>query len=459
MSSSSKPDWVRAKAPLGPTYARLKELTKQYSLHTVCEEAHCPNVGECWGSGTATFMIMGELCTRACRFCNVKNGKPNGILDREEPANVARAVKDLGLKYVVLTSVDRDDLSDGGASHFAQTITAIRSSAPDAHIEALIPDFQGSAKEIKTVVHARPDVIGHNLETTEALTPKVRDPRAKYHRSLKVLEHVKRLDLRIFTKSSLMLGLGEQEDDVLQTMRDLRSVDTDFLTLGQYLRPSPRNLPVVEYVAPKRFDYYRAKAEQMGFRYVASGPLVRSSYRAGELFLSNIIGRTRRQTSRNEEKSLMDLNFSWVIEDEVAGSRGPRSKSDLISLKKQGIGALVRLVEADEAYITADDVRETGLEDYNEPVPDFHAPTDAQIDKIIEYIDTHVQAGVPVDVSCYAGIGRSGVVLACYLVHRGYSAKDALELVRRRRGRGPEVSVQIEAVEAYWRRINSVPNH
>jgi len=297
MGSSSKPEWVRAKAPLGPTYARLKELMKQYSLHTVCEEAHCPNVGECWGSGTATFMIMGEVCTRACRFCNVKSGKPNGILDPQEPTNVARAVKDLGLKYVVITSVDRDDLPDGGASHFAQTITAVRTLAPDVRIEALIPDFGGSLTEIQRVVQAGPNVIGHNLETTESLTPKVRDPRASYRLSLAVLERVKGLDQGIFTKSSLMLGLGEREEDVLQTLRDLRTVDTDFLTLGQYLRPSPRNLPVVEYVTPERFDYYRNLAEQLGFRYVASGPLVRSSYRAGEYFIHKMIEWTPRETS------------------------------------------------------------------------------------------------------------------------------------------------------------------
>jgi lipoic acid synthetase len=289
MSSSSKPDWVRAKAPLGPTYARLKELMKQYSLHTVCEEAHCPNVGECWGGGTATFMIMGQLCTRACRFCNVKSGKPNGILDAEEPANVARAVKDIALKYVVLTSVDRDDLPDGGSRHFAQTIAAIRALAPDAGIEALIPDFGGGLAELQTVVEARPDVIGHNLETTGPLTSKVRDPRASYHQSLKVLEHVKQLNRGVFTKSSLMLGLGEREEDVLQTFRDLRAVGTDFLTLGQYLRPSPRNLPVVEYVTPERFSHYQKVAEELGFLYVASGPLVRSSYRAGEYFVHKMI--------------------------------------------------------------------------------------------------------------------------------------------------------------------------
>lgn len=297
MGSSSKPDWVRAKAPSGPAYARLKELTKQYSLHTVCEEAHCPNVGECWGSGTATFMIMGEICTRACRFCNVKSGKPNGILDPEEPANVANAVKDLGLKYVVITSVDRDDLPDGGASHFAQTITAIRSLAPDVGIEALIPDLGGNLAEIQRIVQARPNVIGHNLETIEPLTPKVRDPRASYRQSLAVLEHVKELGPRIFTKSSLMLGLGEREGDVIQTLRDLRAVGTDFLTLGQYLRPSPRNLPVVEYVPPDRFSYYRKVAEQLGFRYVASGPLVRSSYRAGEYFLRKMIERNPQEAS------------------------------------------------------------------------------------------------------------------------------------------------------------------
>ena len=289
MSSSSKPAWVRAKAPLGPTHARLKELMKQYSLHTVCEEAHCPNVGECWRGGTATFMIMGELCTRACRFCNVKSGKPNGVPDSKEPANVARAVKDLELKYVVLTSVDRDDLPDGGASHFAQTISTIKALTPDVCIETLIPDFGGAFAALQTVVQAGPHVIGHNLETTESLTARVRDPRAGYHQSLKVLEDVKQLNRRVFTKSSLMLGLGEQEEELLQALRDLRAVGTDFLTLGQYLRPSPRNLPVVEYVTPETFSHYQKAAEEMGFLYVASGPLVRSSYRAGEYFAHRMI--------------------------------------------------------------------------------------------------------------------------------------------------------------------------
>jgi lipoyl synthase len=262
---------------------------EQYSLHTVCEEAHCPNVGDCWGSGTASFMIMGEHCTRTCRFCNVKSGKPDGILDPDEPANVARALKDLGLKYVVLTSVDRDDLPDGGASHFAKTITAIRKLTPDVRIEALIPDFEGDAAQIQTIVQADPDVIGHNLETTKSLTSEVRDPRASYHQSLAVLDHVKKMNRQIFTKSSLMLGLGEQEDDVLQTFRDLRAVGTDFLTLGQYLRPSPRNLPIREFIKPEQFNHYQREAEELGFLYVASGPLVRSSYRAGEYFVHKMM--------------------------------------------------------------------------------------------------------------------------------------------------------------------------
>jgi lipoic acid synthetase len=297
MTSQCKPDWVRARAPSGEAYEQLRELLRQYSVHTVCQEAHCPNVGECWSSGTATFMIMGDVCTRACRFCNVKSGKPKGGLDPEEPTHVAAAVKELGLKYVVLTSVDRDDLADGGSEHFARTITAIRSFAPNTLVEALIPDFGGSLPEIHRVVEACPDVIGHNLETTKRLTPKVRDPRADYHRSLNVLEEVKKLNPGIFTKSSLMLGLGEEQEDVIQALRDLRSVGTDFLTLGQYLRPSPRNLPVLKYVTPDEFSYYRKLAQEIGFRYVASGPLVRSSYRAGEYFLENVIARTRREAS------------------------------------------------------------------------------------------------------------------------------------------------------------------
>ena len=297
MISSSKPDWIRAKAPQGPTYARLHALMKQYSLHTVCEEAHCPNIGECWGGGTATFMIMGQICTRSCRFCNVKSGKPNHAPNPDEPVNVARAVRDLGLKYVVLTSVDRDDLMDGGASHFAATITELKRVVPDVFVEALIPDFNGNPTHIHTIVQASPDVIGHNLETTEPLTAKLRDPRAGYSQSLGVLHRVKQLDERVFTKSSLMLGLGEQEEDVLKALHDLRVVGTDFLTLGQYLRPSPRNPPVTEYLAPERFNHYREVAEQLRFLHVASGPMVRSSYRAREYFIQRLVKQTPQEVA------------------------------------------------------------------------------------------------------------------------------------------------------------------
>lgn len=295
MVSSPKPEWIRTKAPSGPLYVHVKELLRQNSLHTVCEEAHCPNLGECWDSGTATVMIMGNVCTRACRFCSVKSGKPNGVLDPHEPVNVARAVKDLGLKYVVITSVDRDDLPDGGASHFAHTITAIRNHAPGVCIEALIPDFGGQISALQKVAETTPEVIGHNLETTEPLTAKTRDSRAGYRQSLTVLENAKLLNPRILTKSSLMLGLGELEKDVIQTMRDLRRADTDFLTLGQYLRPSPRNLPIVEYVTPERFNHYRDIAEQLGFRYVVSGPLVRSSYRSEEYFVQRMMRQVRQE--------------------------------------------------------------------------------------------------------------------------------------------------------------------
>ncbi len=302
MISSSKPDWVRAKAPQGPTYARLLALMKQYSLHTVCEEAHCPNIGECWGGGTATFMIMGQICTRSCRFCNVKSGKPDDVPDPNEPLNVAHAVKGLGLKYVVLTSVDRDDLTDGGASHFAATITELKRVVPGVFVEALIPDFGGDSAHIRKIVQAGPDVIGHNLETTEPLTPELRDSRASYSQSLRILHRVKQLDEQVFTKSSLMLGLSEQEEDVLKALRDLRAVGTDFLTLGQYLRPSPRNPPVAEYLTPDRFNHYREVAEQLRFLYVASGPLVRSSYRAGEYFIQRLVKQTPQESHRREQE-------------------------------------------------------------------------------------------------------------------------------------------------------------
>lgn len=275
--------------PGGQSHANLKDLFGKLNLHTVCEEAHCPNVYECWAGGTATLMLMGGVCSRACRFCMVTPGKPNGVLDRLEPQNVAFALSEMGLKYVVLTSVDRDDLPDGGAAHFAETIRLVKGRVPDLLVEVLIPDFGGDLDALRTVVAARPDVIGHNIETTLSLTPAVRDPRANYWQSLSVLRNVKKLSPGTFTKSSIMVGLGETEEEVMGAMAHLRRAGVDFLTVGQYLRPSSRHLPVIEYVKPSQFERYRALGEELGFKYLASGPLVRSSYRAGEFFIRSAI--------------------------------------------------------------------------------------------------------------------------------------------------------------------------
>ena len=294
-----KPEWLTVQPSQGENYLKLKELFSGLNLHTVCEEAHCPNVSECWGGGTATLMLMGDMCSRACRFCMVTPGKPTAALDELEPDNVAFALSQMSLNYVVLTSVDRDDVPDGGASHFARTITKIRETSPGMMVEVLIPDFQNDLDSIRKVVEARPDVIAHNVETTMFLTEKVRDPRATYWQSLSVLRTVKKLDRRMFTKSSIMLGLGEQEEEVTLTMRHLRDAGVDFLTLGQYLRPSNRHLPVKEYVRPETFENYRRVGEELGFRYVASGPLVRSSYRAGEFFIRSIV---RASAAINEAK-------------------------------------------------------------------------------------------------------------------------------------------------------------
>jgi len=280
-----KPQWLTVNPPSGQNYQDLKQLFHSLNLHTVCEEAHCPNVNECWGGGTATLMLMGDVCSRACRFCMVTPGRPQGFLDRTEPENVAFALSQMGLTYVVLTSVDRDDLPDGGASHFARTIRLVKERNPGMLVEVLIPDFQGDLADLGQVVDARPDVIAHNIETTMSLTPGVRDPRANYWQSLSVLKNVKKLGGKVYTKSSIMVGLGEAEEEVTQAMVQLRQADVDFLTVGQYLRPTSRHLKVVEYVRPEQFERYRAIGERLGFRYVASGPLVRSSYRAGEFFI------------------------------------------------------------------------------------------------------------------------------------------------------------------------------
>jgi lipoic acid synthetase len=280
-----KPAWLRATLPTGARYQTLKATVQELRLHTVCQEALCPNIGECWTHGTLTVMILGDICTRACKFCAVHTGNPRGLVDPEEPKRVAEAIARMGVRYVVLTSVDRDDLPDGGASHFAATIRAIKERAPGVLVEALTPDFQGDLEAVETVLAANPEVYAQNLETVRRLTPKVRDPRAGYEQTLKVLAHAKRVRPDILTKSSLMLGLGETEEELLEAMRDLRAAGVDILTLGQYLRPTPAHLPVARYVPPEDFRRYEAWGYALGFREVFAGPLVRSSYRADRVFL------------------------------------------------------------------------------------------------------------------------------------------------------------------------------
>lgn len=294
MLAERKPEWLRVRPPSGGNYAHLKTLFRSLDLHTVCEEAHCPNVSECWGGGTATIMLLGDTCTRGCRFCAVTSGNPRGTLDLDEPRKVAIALAEMDLTYVVLTSVDRDDLPDGGAGHFAKTVREIKARRPDVVVEALIPDFQGDPEAVRTVVDAGVDVLDHNIETVERLQSKVRDRRANYAQSLGVLRGAKRHRADLYTKSSIMVGLGETRDEILETMRDLRDADVDIVTLGQYLRPSDWHLSVQEYVRPEFFDAMREEGEAMGFLYVAAGPLVRSSYRAGEFFMEKVV-RERRE--------------------------------------------------------------------------------------------------------------------------------------------------------------------
>ena len=282
-----KPAWLRVRAPSGENYTKVKQSLRSLELHTVCEEARCPNISECWGTGTATIMVMGDICTRGCRFCAVTSGKPGVLLDAGEPERVAKAIKEWGLKYVVITSVCRDDLEDGGAEHIAKTIKAIQFVCPKIIVESLIPDFRGNVDSVKKVVNSQPRVISHNIETVVRLVPKVRDPRASYEQSLWLLKKIKNINSMIYTKSSIMLGLGETEEEIIQTIRDLRSVGVNILTMGQYLQPTPKHLPVVEYITPQKFNWLREIGEQMGFVYVAAGPLVRSSYRAAEFFIEN----------------------------------------------------------------------------------------------------------------------------------------------------------------------------
>jgi len=277
-----KPDWIRVKAPGSPKWSETNKIVKEHGLVTVCQEASCPNIGECWEHKHATFMIMGDTCTRACSFCNVKTGLPNA-LDQDEPAKIADAVQKLGLNHVVITSVDRDDLADGGAEHFARVIRAIREASPKTTIEVLTPDFLRKEGALEVVVAARPDVFNHNLETVPSNYLTVR-PGARYFHSIRLLQRVKELDPTIFTKSGIMVGLGEERNEVLQLMDDLRSADVDFLTIGQYLQPTKKHHPVITFVTPDEFKAYETVAYTKGFLLVSATPLTRSSHHAGEDF-------------------------------------------------------------------------------------------------------------------------------------------------------------------------------
>ncbi|HZW60503.1 MAG TPA: lipoyl synthase [Woeseiaceae bacterium] len=289
-TSGGKPRWLRAPMPSGNRYAQVRRTVRDHRLSTVCEESMCPNIGECWNHGTATIMVMGSVCTRACRFCAVDTGNPRGWLDRDEPLNTAHAVRLMGLKYVVITSVDRDDLEDGGAAHYAACVRAIKEINPDTAVEALTPDFNGVQAHVERVVDAGLEVFAQNVETVRRLTHPVRDPRAGYERTLGVLAHAKRHRPEVLTKTSLMLGLGERDDEIMRTMDDLRAVGVDILTLGQYLRPTPNHLAVERYVTPDEFAAYRSEGLDKGFVEVVAGPLVRSSYRAEQVLQQNNVG-------------------------------------------------------------------------------------------------------------------------------------------------------------------------
>jgi len=271
-----KPNWLRVKLPIGENYKKVRALVDEHKLHTICESGSCPNMGECWGEGTATFMILGNICTRSCGFCAVQTGKPLAA-DLLEPSRVAHSVKTMGVKHAVITSVDRDDLKDGGSEIWAATVNTIRKESPGTTLETLIPDFMGKWENLQNIIDVAPEIVSHNLETVRRLTKQVRI-QAKYDRSLEVLFRLKKGGMR--TKSGVMLGLGESHEEVIETMEDLRSVQVDILTLGQYLQPTPKHLPVVEFITPERFEEYKELGLKMGFRYVESGPLVRSSYHA-----------------------------------------------------------------------------------------------------------------------------------------------------------------------------------
>jgi lipoic acid synthetase len=285
-----KPSWLKVRAPGGERYTTLKETFRSLDLHTVCEEARCPNVGECWADGTATVMLLGDTCTRGCRFCAVKTGQPRGAVDVREPEHVARALSRMPLRYIVMTMVDRDDLLDGGAEHVARTVRRLKELRPDMLVETLLGDFCGHLGSVDTTVDAAPDVWAHNVEVVRRLQRTIRDVRCSYEQSLAVLRRAKERNPAIKTKSSLMLGIGETDDEVVEAMGDLRSAGVDVVTLGQYLRPTPKHAPVDRFVEPERFEAFAQEGRAMGFAFVASGPLVRSSYKAAEVFLAATLG-------------------------------------------------------------------------------------------------------------------------------------------------------------------------
>lgn len=286
----AKPQWLKIKLSVNDEFSNIKNTLKKHKLHTVCEEAHCPNISECWSGGTATFMLMGDTCTRGCKFCAVKTGNPMKKLDADEPKKIAQALAEIKLfDYVVLTSVNRDDLEDGGASHFAECIKEVKKAYPDIIVEVLIPDFNENIENLKKIVDANPEVIAHNIETVESLQRKIRDVRANYKQSLSVLENAKKLNPKIYTKSSIMLGLSETDEEIIQAMKDLREIGVDILTIGQYLRPTDWHIPINNFVAPEKFEYFKQKALEFGFLFCAAGPFVRSSYKAGEMFVRNVI--------------------------------------------------------------------------------------------------------------------------------------------------------------------------
>jgi lipoyl synthase len=291
--SERKPEWLKVRMPGGERHAELKDTFRRLNLHTVCEEARCPNIGECWREGTATLMILGDVCTRGCRFCAVTSGNPKGVVDRDEPEHVAQALAQMNLAYVVLTMVDRDDLPDGGAEHVAETVRRTRESSPELLIETLVGDFAGKTSDVATIVHAgQPDVYAHNVEVVPSLQRRMRDARCSWQRSVDSLRAAKDAGAHV-TKTSLMVGCGETEAEVHDAMAQLRAADVKVLTIGQYLRPTPKHAPIVRYVEPSEFERYREAGLALGFQYVASGPLVRSSYRAAEAFLKGVLRRQR----------------------------------------------------------------------------------------------------------------------------------------------------------------------